>query len=118
MKGKKLQLKTTQLVKQIKKNLIRENLWEKGIIEYSRSDSKKSLQLLKQRIEFTLITARDYQDPEYIFPKNPLGRFIKKIILSVLKVFTKYQIVFNKNILTSLENLYKYLDILEKAKKK
>lgn len=114
MKQKKQILNAQELVDSIKKGLRSKKIWKSGQIEYQTPEKKSELELLKQKIELALITARDYQDPLFIFPRNPLARLIKRGILRIMRVFTKYQIAYNKNVVYLLDDLYKYLQILEK----
>ena len=112
----KTAISSVELVNKIKKEIKRKKVWKKGQIQYKTARQKSEIDLLKQKIEFALLTLRDYQDPTYILPKSPLTRFIKKSILLVMRVFIKYQIVFNKNTVTLLEDMYKYIELLEKNK--
>ncbi len=117
MKIKKTKITTKKIVQKIKKDLLRQRIWKKGLIEIPHKKTKTEIEMLKLQVEFALSTARDYNNPEYIMPRNPFFRFIKKRILSILRVYTNYQTVFNKNVLMILEDLYKYLKILEKRQK-
>ena len=87
----KTAISSVELVNKIKKELKRKKVWKKGQIQYKTARQKSEIDLLKQKIEFALLTLRDYQDPTYILPKSPLTRFIKKSILLVVRVFIKYQ---------------------------
>jgi len=64
---------------------------------------------LENEVESGLVTAHEYSDPEIFLPIGPIRRLLKKIILFVIKVYTKYQIVFNYNILFSVNKIYQYL---------
>jgi cell division protein FtsB len=74
-----------------------------------RKDRKKSVNDLENEIESGLITSHEYSNPEIFLPMNPVFRFIKKTFLFLIKMYTKYQIVFNYNILFSLNKIYQYL---------
>ncbi|OGK33430.1 hypothetical protein A3F57_04145 [Candidatus Roizmanbacteria bacterium RIFCSPHIGHO2_12_FULL_36_11] len=111
-------IKSRELVKKIRRGLKREKFWQKGLVEQPIQKKKNHLELLNQRIEYAILTARDFHNPEYLLPKNPFFRFIKKRLLSFLRVYTRTQITFNKNVLNILGDIYKYLQILEKDRKK
>lgn len=68
-----------------------------------------SVTQLENEIESSLVTAHEYSNPEIFLPINPVFRFIKKTFLFLIKMYTKYQIVFNYNILFSLNKIYQYL---------
>jgi hypothetical protein len=63
---------------------------------------------LENEIESGLVTAHEYSNPEIFLPINPVFRFIKKTFLFLIKMYTKYQIVFNYNILFSVNKIYQY----------
>jgi|SRR3989344_3899998 len=109
-------IKTKALVEKIRESLKKEGIWKEGMIEIPKNEKKSELHILKQKIEFAILTAREFQNPDYLLPKNPVFRLIKKGLLSVLRAYTRSQIVFNKNILIALENLYRYFQFLEKNK--
>ena len=64
---------------------------------------------LENEIESGIVTAHEYAHPEIFLPLNPVFRFIKKTFLFLIKMYTKYQIVFNNNILFSVNKIYQYL---------
>ena len=64
---------------------------------------------LENEIESGIVTAHEYANPEIFLPLNPVFRFIKKTFLFLIKMYTKYQIVFNNNILFSVNKIYQYL---------
>ena len=74
-----------------------------------KDNMSASLNDLENNIESGLVAAHEYSNPEIFLPMNPVFRFIKKIFLFLIKIYTKYQIVFNYNILYSLNKLYQYL---------
>lgn len=63
----------------------------------------------ENEIESGIVTAHEYANPEIFLPLNPVFRFIKKTFLFLIKMYTKYQIVFNNNILFSVNKIYQYL---------
>lgn len=74
-----------------------------------RHKKTTSVTELENEIESGLITAHEYSDPEIFLPMNPVFRLIKKTFLFLIKMYTKYQIVFNDNILFSVNKIYQYL---------
>ncbi len=74
-----------------------------------KHEKATSVTELENEIEFGLITAHEYSNPEIFLPMNPFFRFVKKMFLFLIKMYTKYQIVFNNNILFSVNKIYQYL---------
>lgn len=105
-----------QQVDQIKRALKKAGIYQRGIIEVP-TYNPDSLKQLRNKIEMFLITARNYSDSTILLPRNPFLRLIKKIFLFPLKEIMKTQSVFNKNVLFSLEELYTYIQLLEKKLK-
>lgn len=99
-----------RLVRKINKDLKEEGLNQEGVLEIP---DKGGVDPLRKRIEFSLLTAREYSNPEELLPLNPVLRLIKRSILAVLRVYTRSQIVFNKRVLSSIEDLYRYMRRLE-----
>ena len=106
------------IINKIKKGLIKEGLYDKDSIILDKPKTKdESLIIIENEIEKGLITSRDYANPTTFLPLNPYSRLLKKLVLFVIKVYTKSQIVFNQNILYSANKLYQYvLHISEKLK--
>lgn len=73
---------------------------------------------LENQIEEGLVTAHEYKDPNIFLPYNPLFQLIKKIYLKILSMYTKYQIVFNKNLFYSNYKTYQYILQLKSELKK
>lgn len=68
-----------------------------------------SVSELENEIESGLITAHEYSDPEVFLPLNPIKRLLKKTVLFLIRTYTKYQIVFNTNLLFSVNKIYQSL---------
>ncbi len=64
---------------------------------------------LENEIESGLVTAHEYANPEIFLPLNPIFRLLKKAILRAISPYTKYQIVFNHNLLHSINKMYQHL---------
>ena len=98
------------IINKIKKGLIKEGLYDKDSIILDKPKTKdESLIIIENEIEKGLITSRDYANPTTFLPLNPYSRLLKKLVLFVIKVYTKSQIVFNQNILYSANKLYQYV---------
>lgn len=79
----------------------------KNIIkEVKGKKNSSNFEMLVNDTEEGLITAYEYSDPNIFLPLNPAFRAIKKIILFVMKAYTKTQVVFNKNVFYVLNRLY------------
>lgn len=63
---------------------------------------------LENDIESGLVSAREYSDPELFLPMTPVKRLIKKVLLFVIRPFTRYQIIFNNNIFFTINKIYQY----------
>jgi hypothetical protein len=74
-----------------------------------KNKNNASVSDLENDIESGLITSREYSNPGIFLPMNPVFRFIKKMFLYSIKMYTKYQIVFNYNILHSVNKIYQYI---------
>lgn len=67
---------------------------------------KKKQSDLTNEIEEGLVITYEFINPTIFIPRNPITRVIKKIILLVMRVYTKAQIVFNSNVFHTLNRLY------------
>ena len=77
-----------------------------------------SIDLLTNEIEGGLITSYEYSDPTIFLPINPFFRAAKKLILFFIRVYTKAQIVFNKNVFYTMNRLYlQNLELINKVNK-
>jgi len=74
-----------------------------------KNKKNKFINELENEIESGLITCHEYVNPEIFLPINPFFRLFKKIFLFFIKMYTKYQIVFNYNIFYTLNKIYQYL---------
>lgn len=74
-----------------------------------RQNNPKTDNELENDVESGLVTAREYADPGIFLPINPFYRLIKKLFLFLSRMYTKYQVVFNKNIRFSVSKLYQYV---------
>lgn len=98
------------IVKKIKKDLISENVYENDSLVTDKNKlSSDDIFIIENEIEKGLVTSRNYSNPTTFLPMNPYTRFLKKLMLSLIRVYTKSQIVFNQNILYSANKLYQYL---------
>jgi methanogenic corrinoid protein MtbC1 len=103
-----------KIVRKIKRNLKKEKIDE--YLEMINTSDKRNYKafLIRKKLAYDLITAKEYVHPEQFLPHNPILKKIKQSLLFILKVYTNKQTLFNQSVLNLVEDLYEYLKLLEK----